>query len=171
MNNIEVIISEEEIQRRVKKLSQQLYEIYKDKEVVFICTLKGAVFFACDLLKNYKGTATIEFIKISSYIGEVSTNEMTMNLGIKEGNIVNKHVVIIEDIVDTGITLDYLYRYIMAMKPKSLKTCALLDKKSRREISIDPDYIGFEIENIFVVGYGLDEDQKYRNLPYIGTKK
>ena len=170
MKNIKMIISEEEIQKRVKELANELYKLYKDEEVVFICTLKGAVFFTCDLLKNYKGNAIIEFIKISSYIGEKSSGKVTLNLEVKKENIENKHVIIVEDIVDTGRSLDYLTKHILEMKPKSLKTCALLDKKMKRVIDINPDYVGFEIDDLFVIGYGLDDEQKLRQLPYIGVK-
>ena len=172
MKNIEILITEEEIQKRVKELAEELYQEYKDEEVVFICTLKGAVFFACDLLKKYPShNAILEFIKISSYIGEESSGKVTLNLEVKKENIENKHVIIIEDIVDTGRSLDYLTKHILEMKPKTLKTCALLDKKIRRVVDIDPDYVGFEIDDYFVIGYGLDDEQKRRNLPYIGVKK
>ena len=167
--SIRKLYSEKEIDYRVKELSKELYSIYKKEEVVFICTLKGAVFFACDLLKKYKGEARIEFLRVSSYKGKTSTGKIELNLSISKENIEGKNVIIIEDIVDTGHTLKFLKGYISDMNPKTLKICTLLDKKSRREVDIDADYVGFEVEDLFVIGYGLDYDQKYRNLPYIGV--
>lgn len=170
MENLEVVFTEEQIQERTKQLADTLYSAYGNEEVIFVCTLKGAVFFTCDLLKKYPGDAILEFVKIASYSGEQSTGRIKMNLDIKKENIENKNVVIVEDIVDTGRSLKYLYDYINAMNPKSLVTCALLDKKMKRIVPIDPDYTGFEVDDLFVIGYGLDYDQKYRNLPYIGAK-
>ena len=167
--SIRKLYSQKEINSRVKELSKELYSIYKKEEVVFICTLKGAVFFACDLLKNYKGEARLEFLRVSSYKGKTSTGKIELNLSISKDNIEGKNVVIIEDIVDTGNTLKFLKGYIGDMNPKTLKICTLLDKKSRREVEIDADYCGFEIDDLFVIGYGLDYNQKYRNLPYIGV--
>ena len=171
MEHIEVLYSEEKINERVKEIAQTLYEKYGDEEVVFICTLKGAVFFACDLLKNYKGDARIEFLRVSSYKGTETTGTIEMNLSISKENIMKKHVVIVEDIVDTGYTLSFLNEYILKMKPKSLVTCTLLDKKIKRITNIEPTYSGFTIDDLFVIGYGLDYDGKYRNLPYIGYLK
>ena len=169
MEKINVLFNEEEINKRVKELANQLYEIYKDEEVVFVCTLKGAVFFACDLLKAYKGDGRIEFLRVSSYEGESSTGKINLKLPLKAENIHGKHVIIIEDIVDTGYTLEYITKYVNDMKPKSMITCTLLDKKARRVVDINPDYSGFVVDDLFVIGYGLDYDQKYRNLPYIGV--
>ena len=169
MEKINVLFTEKEILKRVKEISDILYEKYKDEEVVFVCTLKGAVFFACDLLKNYKGDGRLEFLRVSSYEGESSTGKINLKLPLKAEYINDKHVVIVEDIVDTGYTLDYIRKYVLDMHPKSLVECTLLDKKSRRVVDIEPTYAGFEIEDLFVIGYGLDYDQKYRNLPYIGV--
>ena len=171
MDNIEVLYNEKVINERVKQLAGELYDIYGDSEVVFICTLKGAVFFACDLLKNYKGNARMEFLRVSSYKGMESTGKIELNLSISEENIKNKNVIIIEDIVDTGNTLSFLCDYINKMNPKSLITCTLLDKKIKRVVDIEPTYSGFVIDDLFVIGYGLDYDGKYRNLPYIGILK
>ena len=171
MEYIEVLYSEEKINERVKEIAQTLYEKYGDEEVVFICTLKGAVFFACDLLKNYKGDARMEFLRVSSYKGTVSTGKIELNLSISKENIQNKNVIIIEDIVDTGNTLLFLNNYIAEMNPKTLEICTLLDKKVKRVVDIEPTYAGFVVDDLFVIGYGLDYDQKYRNLPYIGVLK
>ena len=171
MENIEVLFDEKTIAKRVKVLAKELHKVYKDEEVIFVCTLKGAVFFACDLLKNYKGDGRMEFLRVSSYKGDKTTGKVELNFSISKENIHGKHVIIIEDIVDTGYTLEFLYQYISKMKPKSLKMCTLLDKKVKRVVDIDPDYTGFIVDDLFVIGYGLDYDQKYRNLPYIGVLK
>ena len=168
---IEKLFSEEEINKRVKELAKTIYDKYGDEKVVFVCTLKGAVFFTCDLLKNYKGNAVLEFLRVSSYNGEKSTGNIELNLSISKENIENNNVIIIEDIVDTGRTLKFLKEYINDMNPKSLEICTLLDKPSRRVVEIKSDYCGFEIEDLFVIGYGLDYNQEYRNLPYIGVMK
>lgn len=169
MKKINVLFTEEEILKRVEELANTLYAKYQDEEVTFVCTLKGAVFFACDLLKKYKGNAKIEFLRVSSYEGESSTGKINLKLPLKAENINGKNIVVIEDIVDTGYTLSYINNYINEMKPKSLVSCTLLDKKGRRVIQIDPTYSGFVIDDLFVIGYGLDYNQQYRNLPYIGV--
>ena len=169
MEKINVLFTEQEINERVREIANILYNLYHDEEVVFVCTLKGAVFFACDLLKNFKGDARIEFLRVSSYEGESSTGKINLKLPLNAENINGKHVVIVEDIVDTGFTLEYIRKYISDMHPKSLVECTLLDKKSRRVVDIEPTYSGFEIDDLFVIGYGLDYNQKYRNLPYIGV--
>ena len=169
MKRIKKLFSQKDINNRVKELSEELYDVYGHDKVVFICTLKGAVFFACDLLKNYKGNARLEFLRVSSYKGDKSTGKVELNLSISKEVIEKENVVIIEDIVDTGNTLKFLIEYISNMNPKSIKIVTLLNKKSRREVDIEADYTGFEIDDLFVVGYGLDYNQEYRNLPYIGV--
>ena len=169
MEKINVLFTEEEILKRVREIADTLYGEYGDEEVVFVCTLKGAVFFACDLLKNYKGDGRVEFLRVSSYEGESSTGKINLKLPLDAKNINDKHVVVVEDIVDTGYTLDYINKYVLGMHPKTFVTCTLLDKKSRRKVEIDPTYAGFVVDDLFVIGYGLDYDQKYRNLPYIGV--
>ena len=169
MEKIKELISEKDITIKVKEIANTLYDKYKEEELVFICTLKGAVFFACDLLKKYEGDAKLEFIRVSSYTGKTSTGKIELNLSLSKDNIESKNIIIIEDIVDTGNTLKFLKGYINEMHPKSLEICSLLDKKERREVDIDADYVVFSIDDLFVVGYGLDYDQKYRNLPYIGV--
>ncbi len=165
---IKKLISEKDINKRVKELSELLYKKYCDDEVVFICTLKGAVFFACELLKNYKGDARLEFLRVSSYSGKNSSGKIELNLSISKDNIENKNVIIVEDIVDTGSTLKFLKEYIGNMNPNSVKICTLLNKEERRKVEIEADYVGFEIENKFIVGYGMDYNEKCRNLPYVG---
>ena len=169
MEKINVLFTEEEIEKRVCEITDELYQKYHDEEVVFVCTLKGAVFFACDLLKRYKGDGRVEFLRVSSYEGESSTGKINLKLPLNAEAINGKHVIIVEDIVDTGYTLEYITKYVNDMHPKSLITCTLLDKKSRRKVSINPTYTGFVVDDLFVIGYGLDYNQKYRNLPYIGV--
>jgi len=169
MNKIKKLFSKKDINNRVKELSKELYDVYGKDKVVFICTLKGAVFFACDLLKNYKGNAKLEFLRVSSYKGDKSTGKVELNLSISKEVIEKENIVIIEDIVDTGNTLKFLKEYLSNMNPKSIKIVTLLNKESRREVDIEADYTGFEIDDLFVVGYGLDYNQEYRNLPYIGV--
>ena len=166
---IKKLYTQKQINTRTKEIANELYKKYKDEEVVFICTLKGAVFFTCDLLKKYKGNARIEFLRVSSYNGKNTTGKIELNLSISKDNIENKNVIIVEDIIDTGYTLKFLKGYINDMKPKSLKICTLLDKKARRKVEIEADYTGFEIDDLFVIGYGLDYNQQYRNLSYIGV--
>ena len=169
MEKINVLFKEEEILNRVDQVAKELYNKYQDEEVIFVCTLKGAVFFACDLLKKYPGDGRIEFLRVSSYEGESSTGKINLKLPLDAEKINGKHVVIVEDIVDTGYTLEYITKYVRDMHPKSLITCTLLDKKARRKVEIDPDYSCFVVDDLFVIGYGLDYDQKYRNLPYVGV--
>lgn len=171
MENFEVLFNEKVLDNRVTELAKELYNVYGDAEVVFVCTLKGAVFFACDLLKKYPGDARMEFLRVSSYQGDKSTGKVELNLSISKDNLENKNVVIIEDIVDTGYTLSFLNNYIGKMNPKTLATCTLLDKKTKRIADVEPTYSGFVVDDLFVIGYGLDYDGKYRNLPYIGVLK
>lgn len=131
MKKIKKLFKESEINKRVKELSNELYSEYGSEKVVFVCTLKGAVFFACDLLKKYKGEARLEFLRASSYKGKKSTGKIELNLSISKENIEGEHVIIIEDIVDTGNTLKFLKEYIGGMNPKSVKIITLLDKKGR----------------------------------------
>lgn len=164
---VNTLIDEKAIQKRIKELALKIEQDYSNEEIVLIITLKGAVFFATELAKSLSLPTIIDFIKVSSYSGTQSTREISFNLDISE-NISGKNVLIIEDIVDTGRTLTYLKEYLQKKNPKSLKICTLLDKKERREFELLPEYVGFEIPDKFVVGYGLDYDEKYRNLPFIG---
>lgn len=167
MKAIKVLINEETINKRLDKLANQLMEEYKEKDLVFLSILKGSVFFTVELAKRIKNNIQFEFIEVSSYEGHESTGEIKINKDIAN-SIEGKEVVIIEDIIDTGRTLCFLKNYILQKNPASLKICALLDKPSRRLAPIEADYIGFTIENKFVIGYGLDDEQNYRNLNYIG---
>lgn len=164
-----ILISQEEIAQRVKELSQQITSDYAGKELTLVCILKGAVIFWADLCRQIQLPVLSEFVAISSY-GNRTTSSGVVKLDYDLAHsIEGKHVLIIEDIIDTGHTLAYLKENFMTRKPASLKVCALLDKPSRREIEVVLDYVGFRIPDEFVVGYGLDCGQKYRNLPYIAT--
>ena len=170
-DKMEILISEENLQTRIKELAKEIKDDYKGEEITFISVLKGAIFFTVDLMKNYDGDAILDVVRVSSYSGENSTGIIELKIPLKEKNIKDKNIVIVEDIVDTGRTFNYLVEYIKNMKPKSIKTCVMLDKPSRRVVSFEADYVGFTIEDLFVIGYGLDYDEKYRNLPYIGYIK
>lgn len=159
-----VLVSREEIAKRVAELGKQISEDYKGESVTLICTLRGASIFFADLVREIEGDVEIDFIAVSSYgAGTKSSGEVKMIKDLSEP-IKDKNVIIVEDIIDTGITLCYLKKLLLARAPKSLKVCSLLDKPSRRQVDFKGDYIGFEIENEFVVGYGLDYGEKMRNF-------
>lgn len=169
--NIETLISEEKLQERIKEIATEIKNEYQDEEVVFLSVLKGAIFFTVDLMKKYTGDCSINFVRVSSYSGENSTGNITLKIPLEKEQIEGKNIIVVEDIVDTGRTYDYLMNYIKDMNPKSVKSCVLLDKKARRVIPFEADYVGFSIEDLFVIGYGLDYDEKYRNLPFVGYVK
>ncbi len=164
---IKTLISTKKLNSKIIELARQIQNDFKDEEILFLVILKGSVFFATDLAKNITSPIILDFMKVSSYSGTQSTGKIDVKLDITE-NITDKNVIVIEDIIDTGRTLRYLIDYLKAKNPKALKICTLLDKKDRREFEIEADYVGFDIPNKFVLGYGLDYDEKYRNLPYIG---
>ncbi len=159
-----VLVTKEQIAKRVKELGAQINEDYKGESITLVCTLRGASIFFADLVRELEGDVELDFISVSSYgAGTKSSGEVKMIKDLSEP-IRGKNVIIVEDIIDTGITLCYLKKLLEARAPKSLKVCALLDKKARRTVEFEGDYIGFEIENEFVVGYGLDYNEKMRNL-------
>lgn len=164
------LFSEDEIQKRVKELAAQISTDFEGQELVAIGILKGAFMFFADLVRHIQVPLTIDFIVASSYVKDSTTGEVKIYYDIRE-DIKDKNVLLVEDIVDTGVTLNYLRERFLEQSPKALKVCALLDKKERRIVDIPLDYIGFEIPNEFVVGYGLDYDNQYRNLPYISIFK
>ena len=170
-DKIEVLIDEEKLQSRIKELAKEIKNDYGDEEVVFVSVLKGAIFFTVDLMKDYDGDAIIDVVRVSSYVGENSTGIIELKVPLKEENVKGKNIILVEDIVDTGRTFNYLVDYVKQMNPKSIKTCVMLDKPSRRVVDFKADYVGFSIDDLFVVGYGLDYDENYRNLPYIGYIK
>ena len=171
INELKVLISEDELQNRIKELAKELNEFYAGSDVVVICVLKGAVMFATDLVKNLDMPLKMEFIRLSSYgAGTVSSGKVNA-VDISLPDLNDKNVLIIEDIVDTGLTAKFLLDFINTnFKTKSTKFCALLDKKITRKTDIEPDYFGFEVDDKFVVGYGLDYDGYFRNLRYIAYK-
>jgi len=168
MKGLKVLIDEQKLQNRIAEIAKQIGEEYKNKEITLICILKGSIFFTVDLARRINEDVKIEFIRVSSYgEGTESTGEIKMKLDLKD-SIQGKDVIVLEDIIDTGRTLSYLMEYLKMKKPNSIKLCALLDKPERRIKKVKVDYTGFQIPDKFVVGYGLDWDEKYRNLPYIG---
>lgn len=162
----EVLIDEETISKRIIQLADQINNDYKGEKLTLVCILKGSLYFYADLSRKINLDTELEFIRVSSYEGENSTGKIDFKLDLDE-EVTNKNVIVMEDIVDTGNTLDSLLRHLKKQKPKSLKLCTLLDKKDRRETEVSIDYVGFKIPNYFVIGYGLDLDQKYRNIPEI----
>ena len=168
MGDIKVLIDEEKVDKRVQEIAKQIENDYKGKTITLICILKGSVFFTVNLAKHINQDVRLEFIRVSSYDGENSTGEIKMKLDLKD-SIQGKDVIVVEDIIDTGRTLSYLLEYLKMKNPNSIKLCTLLDKPDRRVVDVDVDYVGFEIPDKFVVGYGLDADEKFRNLPYIGV--
>ena len=166
---VKEMLSEEELNTRIRELGQQISKDYEGEEVFLVCILKGAAFFACELAKRITVPVTIDFMATSSYgSGTVSSGEVQIKKDLDLG-VEGKNVIIVEDIIDSGNTLNYLSGLFKDRKAKSIKMCAMLDKPERREVDVPMDYIGFTIPDAFVVGYGLDYDQKYRNIPYIGV--
>lgn len=169
-NDIErVFFTEEMIRDRVKELGAQLSSDYEGKEPLLIGVLKGSFIFLADLARQIDTMCGIEFIAVSSYgAGTESSGEVKITKAL--GSVVeNRHVIIVEDILDTGLTLDYLKVYLSELNPASIKICTFLDKPSRRKVSLSADYVGFECVDAFYVGYGLDYAGHYRNLPFIGS--
>jgi hypoxanthine phosphoribosyltransferase len=167
-----VLISEEEIKAKVQEMGQILSKEYADKDPIFVGVLKGVVVFFADMMRAIDIPCQIDFMWISSYSGTNSTGKMEVKRDVS-ADIKGRHVVILEDIYDTGNSLDFTYKHLLSKEPASLKICTLLDKPERRKagITLVPDYVGFTIPNEFVVGYGLDFNEHYRNLPYVGVLK
>ena len=168
-DTIDVLLSEDVIITRIRELAAQIDADYAGESVTLLCTLKGAVFFACELAKRITIPVFMEFIQTASYEGTQSTGTVSMKLDIPEEDVAGKHLIIIEDVIDTGRTLSVVKEMMLKRYPASLKVCTLLDKHECRVVPFEGDYVGFTIGNEFVVGYGLDVDQKYRNLPYVGV--
>lgn len=160
---MKILISKKQIQNKIQELANSINKDYEGKDITVICVLKGAVIFTVDLTKKLNSNINYEFIEISSYDGTKSTGNIKLNKDISN-SIENKDVLIIEDIIDTGRSLSYLKKYLLSKKPNSLKICTLVDKKEKRIINVDVDYNGFVIEDKFIIGYGFDYNQKYRNL-------
>lgn len=167
----EVLLSEEQIKKRVQELGDQISKDYDGQEIIVLCVLKGASIFFADLIRAITVHAKMDFMAISSYGDAQKTSGIVRITKDMDSSITGKHVLIAEDIMDSGLTLSYMTRMLWERKPASIRTCCFLDKPERRECEIAPDYCGFVIPNKFVVGYGLDYKQKYRNLPYVGILK
>lgn len=171
IKDLKVLFSEEQIQAKIKELADEMNKLYNGEEVIAICVLKGAVMFAVDLVKHLEMPLKMEFIRLSSYGSGTVTTGKVHAVDISLPDLNDKNVLIIEDIVDTGLTAKFLTDFINNnFKTKSTKFCSLLDKKITRKTDIEPDYYGFEIDDKFVVGYGLDYEGYFRNLRYIGYK-
>lgn len=171
-NDIEqILITREQIETRVKELASEIDAEYEGKNPLMICVLKGSVLFFADLIREMKIPLSIDFMAISSYGGGTRSSGEVKMIKDLDRMIEGKHVIIVEDIVDSGYTIQYLKRILEGRAPASLKVCTLLDKPSRREVEVKPDFTCFEVDDLFVVGYGLDFDQNYRNLPEIGVLK
>ena len=165
---IKVLLSEEEVDRRIQEIGEQISKDYEGKQVHLICVLKGGSFFMCELAKRITVPVSLDFMSVSSYGSDTKSSGVVKIVKDLDDSILDKDVLVIEDIVDSGRTLSYLMEMLKDRGPKSLKLCTLLDKPSRRVVDVNVDYTGFQIPDEFVVGYGLDYDQRYRNLPYIG---
>ena len=168
-HHISVMISEEEIEKRVCELAAQISSDFAGETVKLICILKGSAFFACELAKRITVPVTMDFMQCSSYGAETKSSGIVKIAKDLDEPIMDRNVIIIEDIIDSGRTLSHLKKLLAQRSPKSLKICTLLDKPDRRVVDVPVEYVGFQIEDKFVVGYGLDYDQQYRNLPYIGV--
>ena len=168
----EILLTQEQIQTRIRELGEILTAEYADKDPVVIGVLKGVVVFYADMIRQINVPCQMDFMWITSYEGTDSTGKMNMKKDLSV-DIKGRHVLILEDIFDTGNSLNFTVNHLMKKEPASLKVCTLLDKPSRRnpEITLQADYVGFEIPNAFVVGYGLDYNEHYRNLPYVGILK
>lgn len=163
----EVLISQKEIENRVAELGEQISRDYEGKELLLIGILKGSVIFMADLMRAIRLDLEMDFMSVSSYGGATSSSGVVRILKDLDEDIRGKNVLIVEDIIDTGLTLSYIKEYLEKRGPQSLRIVTLLDKPARRKVNLAVDYVGFEVEDKFIVGYGLDIDQKYRNLPYV----
>ena len=166
---ISVLISEEDVDKKVRQIAAQISKDYEGKEVHLICVLKGSVFFACELAKRITVPVTLDFMSVSSYGDDTKSSGVVKIIKDLDEPLENKDVLIVEDIIDSGRTLSYLIEILKKRNPASLHLCTLLDKPDRRVRPVHVNYTCFEIPDEFVVGYGLDYAQKYRNLPYIGV--
>lgn len=166
--SIRVLIPEKDVAVRIEEMGRQISEDYEGKQVHLICVLKGGVFFMCELAKKINVPVSLDFMSVSSYGNGTSSNGVVRIVKDLDESLEGKDVLVVEDIIDSGRTLSYLLEILEKRKPKSMRLCTLLDKPDRRVRDVKVDYVGFEIPDEFVVGYGLDYAQKYRNLPYIG---
>lgn len=168
---IEVMLPEEQVDMKIKEIGVKISQDYAGKEVHLVCVLKGGSFFMCELAKRITIPVSFDFMSVSSYGGDTKSSGVVKIVKDLDEPLEGKHVIIVEDIVDSGRTLSYLKELLNQRGPASISVCTLLDKPDRRVVDVKVDYSGFCIPDEFVVGYGLDYDQKYRNLPYIGVVK
>ncbi len=168
-DKISIMISEEDVNAKIKELAEEISRDYAGKELHIICILKGGVFFACELAKRLTIPVSLDFMQVSSYGNATSSSGIVRIKKDLDDSMEGKEVLIVEDIIDSGKTLHYLIPVLKQRNPGSIRLCALLNKPDRREADVDIDYLGFNIPDEYVVGYGLDYAQKYRNLPYIGV--
>ena len=168
---IEVLLTEAEVDKRIQEIGDQISKDYAGKQVHLVCVLKGGSFFMCELAKRISVPVSLDFMSVSSYGGDTKSSGVVRIVKDLDEPLKDKHVIVIEDIVDSGRTLSYLLDMLESREPADVKLCTLLDKPDRRVVDVKVDYTGFEIPDEFVVGYGLDYGQKYRNLPYIGMVK
>lgn len=166
---VHVLISEEDVDKRIQEIGDQISKDYAGKQVHLVCVLKGGVFFLCELAKRITVPVSLDFMSVSSYGSETKSSGVVRIVKDLDEPLKDKEVIVVEDIVDSGRTLSYLLEMLKDRGPKSVKLCTLLDKPERRVVDVNVDYTGFAIPDEFVVGYGLDYAQKYRNLPYIGV--
>ena len=165
---VKVLLTEEEVDARIQAIGDQISRDYEGRQVHLVCVLKGGSFFMCELAKRIRVPVSLDFMSVSSYGSETKSSGVVKIVKDLDETLAGKDVIVVEDIVDSGRTLSYLMEMLKDRKPASLRLCTLLDKPERRVGDVPVDYTGFEIPDEFVVGYGLDYDQKYRNLPYIG---
>ena len=163
------LLSEEEVDAKIKAIGEQISKDYAGKQVHLVCVLKGGSFFMCELAKRITVPVSLDFMSVSSYGSETKSSGVVKIVKDLDEPIKGKNVLVVEDIVDSGRTLSYLMEMLKDRGPESLRLCTLLDKPERRVVDVHVDYTGFQIPDEFVVGYGLDYDQRYRNLPYIGV--
>ena len=167
-HSVKVLLSEEEVNKRISEMGAQITKDYQGKTVHLVCVLKGGSFFMCELAKRINLPVSLDFMSVSSYGSDTKSSGIVKIVKDLDEPLVGKDVLVVEDIVDSGRTLSYLLEMLKDRKPASLKLCTLLDKPERRVVDVNVDYTGFKIPDVFAVGYGLDYDQIYRNLPYIG---
>ena len=168
-HHVEVMLQEDVVDARIKELGEQISRDCAGESVHLICILKGSVYFTCELAKRITVPVTMDFMQCSSYGAETKSSGIVKIVKDLDEPIIDRNVIIIEDIIDSGRTLSHLKKLLAQRSPKSLKICTLLDKPDRRVVDVPVEYVGFQIEDKFVVGYGLDYDQQYRNLPYVGV--
>lgn len=167
-HHVEVLLTEEQVDTRISEIGAQISREYEGKEVHLVCVLKGGTFFTCELAKRISVPVSLDFMSVSSYGSDTKSSGVVRIVKDLDEPLRGKDVIVVEDIVDSGRTLSYLLEMLKDRGPASLKLCTLLDKPERRVTDVKVDYTGFRVPDEFVVGYGLDYDQKYRNLPYIG---